>query len=205
MIYDGRLNPGQRLLERELSQDFAASRVPLPEPLLRLESEGLVGKVVNSAPFVEDFSVEDVLETYLMRLALESPAAHLAAVNHCSSIIGGLQRLCQRMTRSAEAGDLEKFDSADYQFHLGIVEASMNRRLTGAYNLSHIQVTEALGGLRALKRLLADTTASEHGRVIYAIDTGDGEAAERATYQHVCRTMQKHGKPSRREDLLWNN
>ena len=38
MIYAGRLKPGQRLVERDLSRIFAVSRVPLRECLIRLES-----------------------------------------------------------------------------------------------------------------------------------------------------------------------
>src|ERR1044071_2934301 len=78
MIYDGRLQPGQRLVERDLSRTLAVSRIPLREGLIRLESEGLVRSVPNSATYVEDFSVTDVLEMYSMRLVLEPLAARLA-------------------------------------------------------------------------------------------------------------------------------
>src|SRR5437868_12853636 len=71
MIYTGRLKPGQRLIERDLSRSFSVSRVPLRECLIRLESEGLVRKIFNTAKFVEDFSPRDVLEIYSMRLIIE--------------------------------------------------------------------------------------------------------------------------------------
>src|ERR1035441_178942 len=79
MIYCGRLRPGQRLLEVDLSRSLSISRIPLRECLVRLESEGLVRRVPNSATFVENFSRVDVLEMYSMRMALEPLAACLAA------------------------------------------------------------------------------------------------------------------------------
>src|SRR2546423_5003089 len=105
MIYSGRLKPGQRLIERELSQAFSVSRVPLRECLIRLESEGLVRKVAHTAKFVEDFSAKDVLEIYSMRLLIEPLAARLAAFKRAPVLIRQLRKLCERMTRSTEASD----------------------------------------------------------------------------------------------------
>jgi DNA-binding GntR family transcriptional regulator len=56
MVISGRLKPGERLVERELSRRLSVSRIPLRESLVRLESEGLVRSVANTATFVEDFS-----------------------------------------------------------------------------------------------------------------------------------------------------
>ena len=190
MIYNGRLKPGQRLVERDLSRRFTVSRVPLRESLIRLESEGLVRKVANAAQFVEDFSEEDLLEIYSMRLMLEPLAARLAALRSTPALIRRLHKLCDRMTGSTTAGEWAKLDAADYQFHRAIVEASQHRRLIRAYECSHIQVTGRQADYHHLKKLPADTTAREHLRIIEAIAMADGEKAGRLTYQHVLKAMQ---------------
>lgn len=189
MIYNGRLKPGQRLIERHLSRSFSVSRVPLRECLIRLESEGLVRKVANTAQFVEDFSAKDVLEIYSMRLLIEPMAARLAAHKATPTLIRQLRKLCERMTRSTEASDWAKLDAADYQFHNAIVAASKHRRLVHAYNCSHVQVTGRRADYVHLKHLPADTTAREHLEIIESIERADGSAAEQATYQHVHKAM----------------
>ncbi len=189
MIYNGQLKPGQRLVERDLSQSFSVSRVPLRECLIRLESEGLVRKVFNTAKFVEDFSAKDVLEIYSMRLILEPPAARLAALKSTPALIRRLRKLCERMTCSTQASDWAKLDASDYQFHRAIVEASKHRRLIRAYDGSHVQVTGRRSDYVHLKQLPADSTAREHLQIIEAIESADGKAAEKATYQHVRKAM----------------
>jgi len=185
MIYAGRLKPGQRLVERDLSRIFAVSRVPLREGLIRLESEGLVRKVAHTAKFVEDFSAKDVLEIYSMRLLIEPLAARIAAYKSTPALIRQLHKLCERMTRSTEASDWAKLDAADYQFHRTIVEASKHLLLIRAYDCSHVQVTGRRSDYAHLKQLPADATAREHLQIIAALEKAYGKAAERATYQHV--------------------
>ena len=190
MIYNGRLRPGQRLVERDLSRQFTISRIPLRESLIRLESEGLVRKVANAAQFVEDFSQEDLLEIYSMRLILEPLAARLAALRSTRALIRRLHKLCERMTNSTAAGEWAKLDAADYKFHRAIVDASRHRRLIRAYECSHIQITGRQADYHQLKNLPADTTAREHLRIIEAIEMADGEKAWQLTYQHVWNAMQ---------------
>ena len=185
MIYAGRLKPGQRLVERDLSRIFAVSRVPLRECLIRLESEGLVRKVAHTAKFVEDFSPKDILEIYSMRLLLEPLAARIAAYKCTPALIRQLRKLCERMARNTEARDWAKHAATDYQFHRTIVEASKHRRLIRAYDCSHLLVTVRRFDFAHLKQLLAYSTAREHLQIVAALEKGDGKAAERTTYRHV--------------------
>ena len=60
MILSGELRSGERLVERELARRLKVSRIPLRESLIRLESEGLVRSVANTATYVEDFSLDDL-------------------------------------------------------------------------------------------------------------------------------------------------
>lgn len=189
MIYEGRLAPGQRLVERDLSRTLAVSRIPLREGLARLESEGLVRSVPNSATYVEDFSPEDVLEMYSMRRLLEPLAARLATLRCPSALIPSLRRLCDQMTIDTKDQDWAKLDRTDYQFHRAIVEASRHTRLMRAYDLCHIQITGMRAGYAHLKESPPDTTAAEHKLIVDCIGRGDARGAEKATYQHVSRAL----------------
>src|SRR5438874_5375740 len=138
MIYCGRLRPGQRLVEVDLSRALSISRIPLRECLVRLESEGLVRRVPNRATFVEEFSPVDVLEMYSMRLVLEPLAARLAALQVNSALVRRLYQLCDQMTRDTNAKNWAELDRTDYQFHHTIVRACKHQRLFRSYENSHI-------------------------------------------------------------------
>jgi len=189
MIYAGRLRPGQRLVERDLSRTLAVSRIPLRESLARLESEGLVRSVPHSATYVEDFSPEDVLEMYSMRRLLEPLAARLATLRRPRSLVPALRRLCEQMTLDTGARDWAKLDRTDYQFHWAIVEASQHTLLMRAYDHCHIQITGLRAGYAHLKELAPDATAAEHQRIVDCIHRGDARGAEQATYRHVDRAL----------------
>jgi DNA-binding GntR family transcriptional regulator len=191
MIYDGRLQPGQRLVERDLSRALAVSRIPLREGLIRLESEGLVRSVPNSATYVEDFSVSDVLEMYSMRLVLEPLAARLATSRCQRSLIPTLVRLCEVMTLDSKAGDWAKLDRTDYEFHRSIVGASEHTLLIRAYDHCHIQITGVRAGYAHLREIAPDATAAEHQLIVECIRQGNAAGAEKATYQHVSRAVRR--------------
>ncbi len=202
MIYTGRLRPGQRLVERDLSRTLSVSRIPLREGLIRLESEGLVRSVPNSATYVEDFSFSDILEMYSMRLVLEPLAARLATARCDRSLLPTLDRLCELMTAHSRDGDWAKLDRTDYEFHRAIVGASAHSLLIRAYDNCHIQITGIRAGYAHLKQIAPDATAAEHQAIVDSIRQGDADGAERATHEHVRGALERlanHVGPSLEE------
>lgn len=189
MIYDGRLRPGQRLVERDLSRTLSLSRIPLREGLVRLESEGLVRSVPNSATYVEDFSPRDLLEMYSMRLVLEPLASRLAASRRPRGLIPTLNRLCERMTLNTKESDWARLDQTDYEFHRSIVGSSNHTLLVRAYDNCHIQITGVRASSAHLKEIPPDATAAEHQLIVKCLGEGDAVGAEKATYDHVHRAL----------------
>ena len=188
-ITRGHLQPGQRLVERDLSRELSVSRIPLRESLVRLECEGLVRSVPNSATYVEDFSATDVLEMYSMRLLLEPFAARLAAKQDRVALAKRLRAICDQMTAHSKRGDWAGLDEADYEFHHAIVVASEHSSLIRAYETSHIQVTGIRRSYSLLKDLPPQTTAAEHQSIVQYIKAGDAGRAESASYDHVNQSM----------------
>jgi DNA-binding GntR family transcriptional regulator len=193
MIYRGELAPGQRLVERKLSENLGVSRVPLRESFLRLESEGLITSVPRGPAYVMDFSKADVVEMYSMRLLLEPFATRLAALNHKSSLIGQLRRLCDRMTKATRSKAWEKMDELECKFHSEIVKASGHNKLRQAYEHCHIFM---INGLLAIHDLVPsdqppETTALHHMPIIDALEKRDPDVAEQVAFDHVKNSVVK--------------
>jgi len=66
----GRLNPGERLVERELIAMMGVSRTVIREALRQLESEGLVAIIPNKGPVVRTLTLEEARELYAIRAVL---------------------------------------------------------------------------------------------------------------------------------------
>src|SRR6188768_4396301 len=71
-ILDFRLAPGQRLVERELIEQLGVSRTTVREALRELTSEGLVTVVPQKGAVVATPTLEDAIDLYDVRAALES-------------------------------------------------------------------------------------------------------------------------------------
>ena len=71
MILSGRISPGSVLRQEVLAEELGVSRVPVREAITRLHSEGLLNVVPHKGAYVQELSVEEVRETFNIRLRLE--------------------------------------------------------------------------------------------------------------------------------------
>ena len=77
-IINGRLEPGERVLEVELARRFGVSRQPVREAIRTLEREGLLTSLPNRGTFVTRVSLDDAIAIQDIRAQLEGLAARLA-------------------------------------------------------------------------------------------------------------------------------
>lgn len=73
-IVKGKLEPGQKLRDKELAERLGVSRTPIREALLRLEDEGLVQTKANSTTLVAPLDLHNALNLYSIVWTLEGLA-----------------------------------------------------------------------------------------------------------------------------------
>lgn len=73
-IIDGRLPSGTALRQQELATLFGVSRMPVREALRQLEAQSLVQVVAHKGAVVAPLIGEDAMDTYALRILLESEA-----------------------------------------------------------------------------------------------------------------------------------
>ena len=81
-ILEGERPGGQRLIEQELTARFGVARHTLRAALRTLAAEGLVRVEPNRGARVARLSVEEIVQLYELRTALEVEAARLALERH---------------------------------------------------------------------------------------------------------------------------
>lgn len=181
-IYAGKLRPGSRLREIELSEWLGVSRTPTREALRRLESEGLCSRGIRGGLVVTQLDSQQILELYALREALEGMAAGLAARHASETEIASLRGLVAE--QRAAGTDTNRLSRLNRDFHEVLYRAARNRYLL-----------DALGSLRDSLALLRDTTytvggrpataLAEHQRIVEAIRRQDALAAEEAARKHI--------------------
>lgn len=128
MRYDFR--PGTRINEQALGREFGVSRAPLREALNRLVSEGLLTSVMNKGFYRKSISVDEVLDLYQIRIALERRAVFLAIQRATDAEIQSVQEYWSSvMSNSARMAPAD-YLFADEEFHRRMVAMAKNKELS---------------------------------------------------------------------------
>jgi DNA-binding GntR family transcriptional regulator len=123
-IIEGRLKPGDHMVEATLTKQLGVSRTPLREALILLEREGLVESFPNRGTFVRRFDVRDVSAIFSMRIALENFAADLIIKTLDQSDFERLEGLIEEQRRYIRSKDFKHVRTTDMSFHRYLIERS---------------------------------------------------------------------------------
>jgi DNA-binding GntR family transcriptional regulator len=129
MILTGKLKPGERINESQLSAQLEVSRAPIREACRQLEKHGMVQIISRRGTFVANIAVSEVKELYDIRASLETLAAEKAAVLRTSQDLEEFRNILKSMQETIEADDAKRYFQANMIFHRTIMRISGNRNL----------------------------------------------------------------------------
>jgi DNA-binding GntR family transcriptional regulator len=179
-IVEGRLAPGEAVVEAQLSRQLGVSRAPLREALRSLENEGLIVSVPWRGAFVAPLTERGVTELQTFRRLLEVFAAE-QVLEQDTVDVSSLDELVAEMERCAEASDLACMNEADVRFHTRIVEMSGNELLLDVWRSYVAPIRRALA-LRNRANSDVDSIVAMHRKLVAAFAAGD-MAAVRDCYR----------------------
>ena len=184
LILDGTLGSGLQLRQEDLAKRFGVSRIPVREALGRLQVEGLVEHFANRGSVVASRSVEDLLETLDIRIALETRALRLALPNLTAA---DFKRVRAIMKLYDEAEHPRQWTELNLEFHLTLYRPCGRARLVR-------MIEELVRGINIhLRQYISHTVGRrnpqcEHKDILKACVAGDVERAVKLTEVHIERT-----------------
>lgn len=125
-ILDGRLPPGTAVRQQELATLFGVSRMPVREALRQLEAQSLLQVVMHKGAVVAPLIGEDAVDTYGLRVLLETEALRQSIPLLDAGDIAlarGYIRQLESETRHAEIGRLNRL------FHMALYSKAGNQKL----------------------------------------------------------------------------
>src|SRR5271157_4513953 len=184
-ILAGRLSPGSRLVECDLTARFAVSRGPVREALRRLAAEGLIEHWPHRGAVVRRLSGRTIREFFQIRVEMEALAARLASQSQDEA----------KRARFAEASrpifdDRERDPCAylteNFAFHDAIMTLADNLQLRElALRLRLPLIMAQVGGVLTREALKA--SVSEHRAIAKAILNCDPDDAATRMRAHLER------------------
>ena len=199
MIVKGRLKPGQKVKEQEISTRLGISRPPLREAFKILESEGLVRREPRRGVFVSELKDRDIWEIYTLKLALYTLGVTLAMDKITNGEVEKLEKVVVQMEKSTlgDAGpDIMKYEELNNLFH------EMTANIAGHARLKKIQQSLNNQIKRIAYRSFGDRKHLEmsckyHRKILDAIKAKDKARAEQLTREHILRGLEVQERLSR--------
>jgi len=119
--------PGQRILEAEIANDLAVSRIPVREALKILHTQGIVVGRPHYGVTAAAYDNRKITQIYEVRCYLEKLAIRdVMQRRRMSQLLQDLEEPIQMMKDSLDRGDLMGVSKADLEFHHRLCQASEN-------------------------------------------------------------------------------
>ncbi len=188
-IREGRLVPGQRLMQEELTQGLKVSRGPVREALRRLAADGVIELAFNRGARVRRLTHREVVALGEAREAVETMAAELAARRAAGSPRREeLGILTGRLEQAAASEDAAAFTALNEDYHQLIFALADNDVLDDLNGRLHLQVHFIQHQFRdSYPADWMHQAQAEHRQITAAILAGDVIGAREAMRAHVSR------------------
>jgi DNA-binding GntR family transcriptional regulator len=204
-ILEGRLAPGQRLVQEQLADEMQVSRTPLREAFRALEAEGLLVSQAYHGVMVAGLSIENLEGVYALRLVCEGLAARLAARRAGEPWLSAARGL-ENASRLEAAGRHLTVHRLNRRFHMELAgRAACSELLATVARHWNICENYRRRFLFPLRGVSGTEAIAYHKRIHAAVTEGRPDDAERLMREHLVRSARaliESIQPGYRADLL---
>jgi DNA-binding GntR family transcriptional regulator len=181
--------PGTRLSETELAEEFGVSRTPLRRVLARLEDEGLVHSVQGVGTFITDVNIEELAQTFKLRMELAGLTGKLAPTQPDAALMMHFSDLSRRSKELIKEPKPRAFAQLNLDFFLALLQLTDNAPLRRISERLYIQTTRIW--LKSVFTSVIDLDEEirvfdrEVDDIITAVKLGDLQAAALIQRAHI--------------------
>jgi DNA-binding GntR family transcriptional regulator len=196
-IIDGRMVPGERLVEKSLAEELGVSRNPVREAIRTLEWEGFVAVLPRRGAVVASLSESEAEEIQEVRAALQAEATALAARKRSESAVEELFVVLKRgeaLIQFADGANAAELIELNAEFHETVLAMADNPYLADVIRPLRGRIAWMFSRSDDQRRA---ASWREHRAMAEAIAAGDESLAARLAEQHIgAGRVRTGGEPS---------
>ncbi|MES2735782.1 MAG: GntR family transcriptional regulator [Verrucomicrobiota bacterium] len=185
LIVSGEFPPGTFLSERQLAAQLGMSKTPVHVALERLEAEGFVTISAQQGIVVRGLSVEDIVDHYELREAVESWVVRRLAGNLNPQQREQLQTNLRQQHEALEAWDMVKLMHLDEQMHYLLCSYLNNREIMSTMERLRDKIHQVILRVTETDRTRPAESTAEHVAIIQAVLDGDPDRAATLMTEHL--------------------
>ncbi|WP_411035995.1 GntR family transcriptional regulator [Shinella sp. BYT-45] len=179
-IVSGRLQPGSRLRQDHIAEEFGASHVPVREAFRRLEAKGLASSEPHKGVRVTSFDVAELREVAEMRASLEALALKHAGPKLTLALLAKAE---EATVHAEQARNVRDWEKANRAFHRMILEPCGMPRLLATIDDLHLASARFL--FAAWRSDWEARTDHDHRAILTALRRGQTDVACDILARHV--------------------
>jgi DNA-binding GntR family transcriptional regulator len=181
-ILTGKLKPGTKVDQDEISEALGMSRLPVREALIELAQESLIDAVPRRGAFVARLERADIIDHYRIFGLIAGLAGSRAASSLTDEQLAELRRTHEAFVAATDPEDMAHWN---HEFHKVINRAGGSRRLASVLGL----LSRSLP-VRYFEFVpqWAEISASHHARILEALEAHDAHEAQRLLEHHVAES-----------------
>jgi DNA-binding GntR family transcriptional regulator len=188
-ILQGEYQPGERLVEAQLSERFEVSRFNVRVALQELAGEGLVEIQRNRGAQVRKVSLDEAIEITEVRMMLEGLVAARAAERVSADQASELDEIGLLMRRAVNAEEFRRYSDLNQRLHALVRSIAAHRTADGIIETLRGQLIRHQFMLSMLPGR-PQVSLPQHERIIEAIRDRDPKAAESAMREHIASVIE---------------
>lgn len=188
-ILDLRIPPGSVVNEQQLAVEIGLGRMPVREALARLAGDRFTTVMARRGTVVTSLSLEDVLDLFEAREAIECGVAHIAARKASDDDLAMLGKLITAAENSRKDREALAFLADDHEIHLFLIRMINNGLLQDAAELlllHNLRFWRSYWSARPAQK----ASMLSHRPLLAALKARDPDAAERAMRKHIQQSRQ---------------
>ena len=191
LILNGKVSPGEFLLEEDLALSMDMSRTPVGRALARLVTEGFIDRLPKKGCFVPVPTPEDAEDVFNARMAVEEKTAQAAANNALDAEIEELRAIVSMDHEAVVTFSKESFSNINEALHLGVAKMSRNPYLERwcryIYWRSSLYIFyfDRFYAASVVEEVPPQYTPVQHAAILEALAARDPQLAGERMLEHV--------------------
>jgi DNA-binding GntR family transcriptional regulator len=183
-IVEGKLRPGERIIQEQIADLLGVSRQPVQQALLLLRNEGLLHDGPGRGLIVAPIDLARVRHMYDVRAVLEGLAFRRAAVINSERARRLGPTLIDKGRDAVARGSVAAMVAADMTLHNFVYELADNP-LIGPILQAQWTYTQRVMGEVLMRGETSRNIWDQHERMIDAVVAADSDEAERLAREHI--------------------